>query len=506
MKSLKMATLNLMFSILFIACMAMLFTSYTGCPFLISFAGFLLIASFIKPAEGVLMETVVKPLSEQLSDMRTALENQLSTKAQAEVKAQLKEFETQVKELENKVSKEEFKSLNDTFEEVKKLAEELKEWKVKTDESYKKDREWIDKQIARGGKKQMGSEGEVKSFNQILGEAIEANADKISGYGKGHPELKIDLMPEVKEVSPDTKKREVKAVGDMSVSSNFPTATTALTVDQRWNEMIMSPYNRQWLSDILPNGTSNGRSVIYPKENGGEGAAALWEDPTEDKAQIDFDLTTQTAPFKWIAGFVIIDRDMLDDIPFLTSYIQNKMLISLKTAENSFILNGANSTSDRVPGLRYSATAYSGSQTDAVKVLLDAAWGQIVEDTNQFYSPTHAILRPRDAVTKIGLHTASGSGEFDLPDGSVVFQNGKLIVGGVTVVPTAQIPAADDFMVLDASAAMFIRRMVPELRVFEDSILAKKNKVMFRIEERATVIVFNNNAIVTGKLTGGTSW
>jgi hypothetical protein len=48
---------------------------------------------------------------------------------------------------------------------------------------------------------------------------------------------------------------------------------------------------------------------------------------------------------------------------------------------------------------------------------------------------------------------------------------------------------------------MFIRRMNPELRMFEDATLAKKNKIMFRIEERATVIGFNNKAIVKGLLT-----
>src|ERR1044072_5695507 len=98
MKSLKTASLNLMFSIVFIAVMALIITSFTGLHFLISFSGLLLVASLIKPGEGLLMETVVKPLSEQLSDMRTSLENTLPTKAQAEVKAQLKEFETQVKE------------------------------------------------------------------------------------------------------------------------------------------------------------------------------------------------------------------------------------------------------------------------------------------------------------------------------------------------------------------------------------------------------------------------
>ena len=50
-------------------------------------------------------------------------------------------------------------------------------------------------------------------------------------------------------------------------------------------------------------------------------------------------------------------------------------------------------------------------------------------------------------------------------------------------------------------ATMFIKRMQPELRLFDgDAQLARKNKVMFRIEERATLAIFNNAAIVKGAL------
>jgi hypothetical protein len=47
---------------------------------------------------------------------------------------------------------------------------------------------------------------------------------------------------------------------------------------------------------------------------------------------------------------------------------------------------------------------------------------------------------------------------------------------------------------------MFIKRLQPELRMFEDSTLAKLNKIMFRVEERATLAIFNNAALVKGTL------
>lgn len=316
-----------------------------------------------------------------------------------------------------------------------------------------------------------------KPFNEYLAETIEANADAIKGFKKGNAEQRF----------------EMKAVGTMNIPANFP-GSTPWTQDVR-SDLIETPYNRVWLGDILPGGSSTGSSIIYPKENGGEGAAGLWTDRTADKPQMDFDLTSQSAFFKWIAGWVEVDREMLDDIPWLTSYLQKKMLISLKIAENDFILNGSSDTNP-VQGLLDAATAYSGDYTNRVDQIIDAGWGQIVEDTNMFYAPSHTIMTPRDAV-KIGLNKADGSGEYDLPAGSVAFVNGKLTVGGLTTVPTTQI-GTGNFLTLDVNATAFVKRLQPELRMFEDAVLAKKNRVMFRIEERATLAIFNNAAIVSG--------
>jgi hypothetical protein len=232
---------------------------------------------------------------------------------------------------------------------------------------------------------------EQKSFNENLADVLEANAEKIKSHKSGTPELKM----------------EMKAVGDMNIAANFPGATPF--IQEVRNPMIETPYNRVWLGDLLPQGSSSANSIIYPKENGGEGGAALWTDRTANKAQMDFDLTSQSAFFKWIAGFVIVDREMLDDIPFLTSYLQNKMLVSLKTAENAFILNGSTDTNP-VTGLLAAATPYDGTYTAAVDRIIDSGWGQIVEDTFEFYNPTTTILTPRDAVA-IGLNKATGSGE-----------------------------------------------------------------------------------------------
>lgn len=400
-------------------------------------------------------ELLEKQKQEALQNVKKAAEDAAQNAVQEFIDKKMSEI---VSKFDNVATKEEAETLKaDFYKQVQELQAKLKEINQ-----------------TRGTIKQ-------KTFNENLAEAIKSNEDAIRGFRKGSPELRLTL----------------KAVGDMSIANNFPNATPFVQEVQQG--LITNPYNRVWLADLLPSATSTANSVIYPKENGGEGAVAFW-DKTGNKAQVDYDLTSQSAFFKWIAGYAVVDREMLDDIVWLTGYLQSKLLIGLKTAENSLILNGtSDSTTNPVIGLIASATAYDGEYTALLDMIIDAAYGQIPEKTNDFYVPTNVILHPRDIV-KVGLNKASGSGEYDLPIGTVMFSNGRLSISGLETVGTTSI-TKNNFIAFDRNATMFLRRMNPEIRLFEDSTLAKVNKVMFRIEERVSLAVFNGNAIVKGTAT-----
>lgn len=401
-------------------------------------------------------------LLKELGEIKSGLEKKAKEDAKAEVTEQLKAVTEAIDEVKNK--------------KPEVTAEELQKVKSDLDVTIKA----FDKlQVILKDRKGVAQKNEIKTFNESLIEAIQENADKIKNFKKGNPEQKFEL----------------KAVGDMSIATNFPTAGT-FNVDIR-NQIIPKPFERQWLGDILPGGTSNGSSILYPKENGGEGGAGVWTDHSQNKPQMDFDLTGQAAYFKWIGGYVIVEREMLDDIPFLQSYLAAKMLISLKIAENSFILNGT-ADANPVTGMLAAASAYNGNYTNKVDRIIDAAWGQLVEGTFDFYQPTDVILTPRDSVS-IGINKATGSGEYDLPDGSVAFAGGNLAFAGLQTAKTTDI-GTGNFLTFDRNATMFIKRLQPELRMFEDSTLAKLNKIMFRVEERATLAIFNNAALVKGTL------
>jgi len=404
-------------------------------------------------------------LKEQLEALKNDLSTGFETKSKLDIQTALEEFEKKSKEVVEKDMKAFFE----------KEAEALKaDFQTKS----KLQQDHLDALDIRLKQAKGETSHEVKTFNQIIAEVIKENAEAIQNHRKG-----------------EVLSLELKAVGDMSIAANFPGSTP-------WNQdvremMIPKPYDRVWLSDYLPQGSTTKGSVIYPKQNGGEGAAGTWVTGSGNKPQMDYDLTSQSAFVKWIAGFVIVDREMLDDLEFMTSYIQSQMLISLKVAENDFILNGTADTNP-VQGLLDVATAYDGTFTAAVDKIVDAAYGQIPEDTFEFYQGNTAILNVRDGV-KIGLNKAEGSGEYDLPPGTVAFENGRLRVAGLNIATTTQL-GADNFLAFDRTATLLINRLAPELRMFEDAALAKQNKVMFRIEERITLAIFNNSAVVKGSL------
>lgn len=315
---------------------------------------------------------------------------------------------------------------------------------------------------------------ESKSFNENLSDAIAEKADEIKSFANSRQkEMKL----------------EMKAVGDMS-SANFAGASYAnLTTEYRQGILPLAD-STVYLRDLLPKGTTQASAITYPRHTGGEGAPAVWESGA--KAQIDFDFDAVTSNVQWIAGYLKVPREMLDDVAFLESFLRANLLRELLKVENAQILNGTG-VSPNLHGLVPQAQAYNGSYTALLEKIVDAAYGQVMENG---HSANAVVLNARDAVG-IYLNKASGSGEFDLP-GGIGFVNGRLQIAGLNVVavPTAQM-AAGSFLTGDFNAAQLITRLSPEIRFFEqDTDNVQKNMITVRVEERVALPVYYPNAFV----------
>lgn len=322
--------------------------------------------------------------------------------------------------------------------------------------------------------------GEQKSFNDYLAETLENNAENLARASKSRG---LDLT------------LDMKAAGDMSYTSNFA-GNTASTLTTEFRQGVVShPDKTKYLREIIPGGQTDQSTIWYPKHVGGEGAPAPWKDGSGAKPIFDFDFSSDSATVEWIAGIVRVPRQMLDDVKWLTSFLRANMLKALYKAENNQILNGTG-VSPQLKGLMPQAEAYDGAYTTFIEQLVDAA----AQVNDNEHDANKILLNNRDAV-KIALNKASGSGEYDLPPGTVGYVNGQLTIAGLDVItlPSSQI-AANNFLVGDFNASQLVTRLNPEIRFFEqnkDDV--EKNMVTIRIEERVALATFFPDAYVKNK-------
>lgn len=260
------------------------------------------------------------------------------------------------------------------------------------------------------------------------------------------------------------------------------------------------PFAPIWLRDLLPASTSSGGTIQYLKENGNVGAAGVW-DGTGPIGELTakpgtaplFDMVTEN--IFWIAGITRVKREMLDDIPWLQGYLSRRLLTGrtgLFVAENTQILSALNTNS----------TAYDGAETSPLKIIYDAAFGQLRDN---YYNPSFILMNSRDLVTLIAFTNGTSlSDDFTLPSGVVTYINGQLTIGGVPVIGQPGFPQGN-FLVVDRNATEFISRMNPEVRFFEqDRDNVPKNLITVRAEERILPIVYDELAVISGSFTPST--
>src|SRR5690606_12632185 len=161
-----------------------------------------------------------------------------------------------------------------------------------------------------------------------------------------------------------------------------------------------------------------------------------------------------------------VPREMLDDIDWLESFLRANMLRKLYQAENQQLLNGTGDTNKQLEGIIPIAEAYDGTKLIPIERIVDAAIGQVFDNG---HNASHVVLNSRDAVDLL-FNKASGSGEYDQPNGVVGYVDGRLTIAGLNVftAPSA-VMTAGQFLTGDFSTSQLVTKLTPELRFFEQN-------------------------------------
>lgn len=330
----------------------------------------------------------------------------------------------------------------------------------------------MDKLQAKSNRKM--NQTEVKGFNATLADAIEANGDSLAKLARGEQKRSSFIL-------------DTKTVGNMTEAVNL----TGSIPRQYAPQVYALPSRKVHMRSLIPTGNITQGLFTFPKETGGEGDAAPQVQGAA-KGQIDFDITMTDAPAQYIAGYVRISRQMLDDVPAMTSFLQARLLEKYLLAEDAQLLNG-NGTAPNLQGISGVASAFSGSATVDVEQLVQAISQVEAAD----YSATGILINPADWANI--MNTKNSGSAYSLPGSTVVSTNGQLTIAGIPVYTSTAI-AADKFLVGDWSLGSQIMQnqgiSVQFSEFDQDNFI--KNLITVRVEARIAFPIYYNAAYVYG--------
>lgn len=321
-----------------------------------------------------------------------------------------------------------------------------------------------------------GGGGQAKSFAQEVEEKLTEHKEQL---GKG-AKFAIEMGR--------------KAVGNMgssaSLTGSYFVAPTVVP------GIVAAPYNETHLRNLLSTGTTNSNVIRHLRDNGGEGGPAMVAE-AGTKPQMDRDLSIVDANVRKIATYLRVPEEMIEDIPYLTSFLTEIGTEEVLAVEDAQILYG-DGTGQNISGLFTNATAFAaGVSVVATPNEYDVLGASVKQMRVAKRIPSVHLVSPTDYYSMISRKDTSGN--YILQGGG----NGIVPVtaGGVPVVQLNQV-ATGDFLTLDRRAAQLFFRSNISVRFYEqDQDNAIKNMVTIVIEERLALPIYFTNGLVKGTFT-----
>lgn len=396
--------------------------------------------------------------------LKTALE----TKTASEVKEQMTAFETKLADSDAKTQK--------AFE--KKLSEANLAMETKFMADIKAVQDHADKLDIRLKNVSPTNDKGQENFDEVLKAAILGKSKEIEDF-RDKKTKSVEL--------------ELKAVGDFTTSN--------VTGGNRYGQVfapqiIDLPSRKVHMDEIIPGGTIGaGNSFTFMREVGvGEGEIA----PTAEgalKAQFDLDLEEATVQVETIAGWMRVTRKAMSNIPGFISYLQRRLPQKFRNVLDNQVLYGSGVT----PNIKGILTAgnFIASTATITLPLIEKIISDISRLEDAFQRSANAIILRPSAYYSFFLNKASGSGEYDLPQG-VSIVNGRLFFMGIPAYASTALTGTD-YIVGDLEGAQLLTQESMRIEFFEqDGTNVRENKVTVRIEGNFALPVYGSTYFIKG--------
>jgi len=271
-------------------------------------------------------------------------------------------------------------------------------------------------------------------------------------------------------------------------------AGTSLVPGHRLPGILGMPHRNFTIRDLVAPGTTSSNSVEYVKATGfTNNARPVTEGTTKPTSDVTFNM--YTSPVRTLAHIFKISRQIMDDAPGLSSYINAEGTYGLKYVEENQLLNG-NNTGQNLNGIIPQASAFAPEFNASDETAIDRIRLAILQAFIAQYPSSGVVLHPTDWA-RIELTKDSESryiiGNAMSPIGPTLW--------GLPVVQT-QAMSSGEFLTgaFNLAAQIFDRMGVEVLLSTENSDDFEKNMATVRIEERLAFIVKRPEAFVTGDI------
>jgi HK97 family phage major capsid protein len=255
-------------------------------------------------------------------------------------------------------------------------------------------------------------------------EALKSNVDSIKGL-KDSPSAPWVSM-------------EVKAVGTMLESANVSGGN--VPVEQRIQGLNTIASRRIRLMDLVSRGRATSNIISWVYQSGKEGSAGGTAEG-DTKNQIDFNLVVASQAVVKRTAFIKVSTEMLDDIDFIESEINNELLRELNKDVELTAYSG-NGTAPAMNGVRTTATAFAAGDfalaidnANEADVLTVAVNQIAIADQPE---PTAILCHPTDIAKLLVIKVSSTDKRYV---DRLQMVAGQLSLDGIPIIKTTLVTA-----------------------------------------------------------------
>jgi HK97 family phage major capsid protein len=293
-------------------------------------------------------------------------------------------------------------------------------------------------------------------------------------------------------------KLKFKAAGTMLISTNISGGN--VPVEQRLSGLDDIPSREVRLLSIVSRGTASSNVISWVSKVNRDGAAGGTAEGTL-KNQIDFDIVVNSENVKKFTAFIKISEEMVDDIDFMNTEINNELVSELLRAIELQVYSGDGSGLN-LNGIVTQATAFVAT-TAPVAVdnanLVDVLRTAItqIKIANQM-PPNYIMLHPTDVLGLLQIKRSTTDKAYI---DALQLVAGNLSLDGVPIIETTLV-TVDTYLVGDFTKATVFDKGSISVEVGRSDDDFVKNLVTVLAEWRGLNVIKTNQttAFVTGTI------